>query len=216
MIYIPPSVLLLPPMASQLDLFTAARESLSQQPPPTLREILGAYRAKGDGDRDMLLAMLKAKTAEEHSQAERAALLRTLIDVQRHTSYPPSPPMSHYPTPSTSHSPPQQHLLTVPQRPSRHQRSHSPYALPPMADTRTRKRHRGMSQSPPRHPPSPYSPTSSSSSAADYSPRAIRPSMAIGALLSNGRAPEVERDIKQLSDISDERSKSRDYPMTTS
>ncbi|KAG7450235.1 uncharacterized protein BT62DRAFT_927552 [Guyanagaster necrorhizus] len=205
-------------MASQLDLFTAAHDSLSQPPPPTVREILDAYRAKGDGDRDMLLAMLKAKTAEEHSQAERAALLRTLIDVQRHTSsYLPSPHISHYPTPSTSHSPPQQHHLLVPHRQSRHQRSDSPYALPPMADTRARKRHRGKSQSPPRHPPSPYSPTSSSSSAADYSPRAIRPSMAIGALLSNGRVPELERDtITQLSDISDERSKARDYPMTMS
>jgi len=39
---------------------------ISQQPPPpSLREILGAYKAKGDGDRDMLLAMLNAKSAED-------------------------------------------------------------------------------------------------------------------------------------------------------
>lgn len=36
-----------------------------QTPPPSLREILTAYRTKGDGDRDMLLAMLNAKTAED-------------------------------------------------------------------------------------------------------------------------------------------------------
>ena len=36
-----------------------------QSPPPSLREILSAYRTKGDGDRDMLLAMLSAKTAED-------------------------------------------------------------------------------------------------------------------------------------------------------
>ncbi len=34
-------------------------------PSPTLREILDAYKAKGDGDRDMLLAMLNAKSSED-------------------------------------------------------------------------------------------------------------------------------------------------------
>ena len=34
-------------------------------PPPTLREILGAYRSRGDGDREMLMAMLHAKSAED-------------------------------------------------------------------------------------------------------------------------------------------------------
>lgn len=36
-----------------------------QPAPPSLREILTAYRTRGDGDRDMLLAMLSAKTAED-------------------------------------------------------------------------------------------------------------------------------------------------------
>ena len=36
-----------------------------QAPPPSLREILGAYRSKGDGDRDLLIAMLNAKSAED-------------------------------------------------------------------------------------------------------------------------------------------------------
>jgi hypothetical protein len=38
---------------------------LDTQPPPTIREILAAYKAKGDGDREMLIAMLQAKSAED-------------------------------------------------------------------------------------------------------------------------------------------------------
>ncbi|KIY51343.1 hypothetical protein FISHEDRAFT_56853 [Fistulina hepatica ATCC 64428] len=38
---------------------------LEQPPPPTLREILSAYTTKGDGDREMLLAMLNAKSSED-------------------------------------------------------------------------------------------------------------------------------------------------------
>ncbi|THH02538.1 hypothetical protein EW026_g359 [Hermanssonia centrifuga] len=37
-----------------------------QRPPPTMHDILGAYRTKGDGDREMLLALLNAKAAEEN------------------------------------------------------------------------------------------------------------------------------------------------------
>ena len=37
----------------------------AQMPPPSLREVLGAYNLKGDGDRDMLIAMLNAKSAED-------------------------------------------------------------------------------------------------------------------------------------------------------
>lgn len=36
-----------------------------QPPPPSLREILEAYKARGDGDREMLLAMLNAKSSED-------------------------------------------------------------------------------------------------------------------------------------------------------
>jgi hypothetical protein len=36
-----------------------------QPPPPSLREILGAYRTRGNGDREMLTAMLNAKSAED-------------------------------------------------------------------------------------------------------------------------------------------------------
>jgi hypothetical protein len=36
-----------------------------QAPPPSLRDILAAYKSRGDGDRDMLIAMLNAKSAED-------------------------------------------------------------------------------------------------------------------------------------------------------
>ena len=36
-----------------------------QPPPPSLRDILAAYKANGDGDREMLLTMLNAKAAED-------------------------------------------------------------------------------------------------------------------------------------------------------
>jgi hypothetical protein len=42
-----------------------------QAPPPTLRDILGAYKARGDGDRDMLIAMLNAKSAEDQVRSPR-------------------------------------------------------------------------------------------------------------------------------------------------
>ncbi|KAF8235896.1 hypothetical protein L208DRAFT_1254752 [Tricholoma matsutake] len=46
-------------------LITSAFLVLKQSPPPSLHEILIAYRSKADSDRDMLLAMLKAKSAED-------------------------------------------------------------------------------------------------------------------------------------------------------
>lgn len=46
-------------------LISVTNQFITQSPPPSLREILAAYRAKGDGDRDMLLAMLNAKAAED-------------------------------------------------------------------------------------------------------------------------------------------------------
>lgn len=37
-----------------------------QRPSPTMHEILAAYTAKGDGDRDMLFTLLNAKAAEDN------------------------------------------------------------------------------------------------------------------------------------------------------
>ena len=54
-----------PVSADLRSLYSSSLSALDTTPPPTLREILTAYKQKGDGDRDMLLAMLNAKTAED-------------------------------------------------------------------------------------------------------------------------------------------------------
>ncbi|CAA7258786.1 unnamed protein product [Cyclocybe aegerita] len=95
-------------------LLSSAFNVLDQTPPPSLREILSAYRTKGDGDRDMLLAMLNAKTAEDQRLASMASLQRTMLDIYQQS--PPSPepaPYSrpiangayNYPTPQFNQSP---------------------------------------------------------------------------------------------------------------
>ncbi|CUA72288.1 hypothetical protein RSOLAG22IIIB_00953 [Rhizoctonia solani] len=56
--------------------------ALSQAPPPTIREILGAYSTKGEGDRDMLVALLNAKSAEDQRIAAVAALQQTVLQMQ--------------------------------------------------------------------------------------------------------------------------------------
>ncbi|KAF8640408.1 hypothetical protein AX17_000075 [Amanita inopinata Kibby_2008] len=62
-------------------LFVSAFSVLEQPPPPSLREILNAYRAKGDGDREMLVTMLNAKSAEDQRIASIATLHRTVLEV---------------------------------------------------------------------------------------------------------------------------------------
>ena len=49
----------------QQNALQAALQTFDQPPAPSLREVLGAYRLKGDGDREMLLAILNAKAAED-------------------------------------------------------------------------------------------------------------------------------------------------------
>ncbi|KAG9017536.1 MCM DNA helicase complex subunit [Tulasnella sp. 427] len=51
-------------------------------PPPNLTEILAAYAQKGDGDRDMLLGILKAKSAEDQRIAAVATLHQTILQLQ--------------------------------------------------------------------------------------------------------------------------------------
>ncbi|KAF8751920.1 hypothetical protein RHS01_08139 [Rhizoctonia solani] len=53
-----------------------------QPPPPTLREILSAYAAQGRGDRDMLIALLKAKAAEDQRITNVAKLQQQVLQVQ--------------------------------------------------------------------------------------------------------------------------------------
>ncbi|KAG8710237.1 hypothetical protein FRC09_000232 [Ceratobasidium sp. 395] len=56
--------------------------ALSQAPPPALREILSAYNAKGEGDRDMLVALLNAKSAEDQRLSAIATLHQTILQMQ--------------------------------------------------------------------------------------------------------------------------------------
>ncbi|KAL4069441.1 hypothetical protein J3A83DRAFT_4359352 [Scleroderma citrinum] len=175
---------------------------LEQPPPPSLREILGAYKAKGDGDRDMLLAILNAKSAEDQRLAAVASLHRTLLEVSSvdaSTSSQPLPPPSCYshtprysPYPSDTstvcHPPATRDLHCHLQPASKRRRSRSPSSHP---DART--------PYPPSHdfPPSPYS--SSRSGSEEYSPRS-RASMAIGSLLSSGPVRDSISDQSQNSD----------------
>ncbi|KAF4623689.1 hypothetical protein D9613_001653 [Agrocybe pediades] len=92
---------------------SSAQALLDQPPPPTVREILAAYSAKGDGDRDMLLAMFNAKTAEDQRVASVLNLHRCMLEVYQHVPPPPPEPISrpavngayHYPTPTFTQSP---------------------------------------------------------------------------------------------------------------
>ncbi|RDB29079.1 hypothetical protein Hypma_015228 [Hypsizygus marmoreus] len=110
-------------------LVASALNVLEQTPPPSLREILGAYRSKGDGDRDMLLAMLNAKTAEDQRLASVAALQRSVLEVYQgapHQDIQPQlqPRMNgthHYPTPSFTQSP---HLCDKKSRRQHHPQHH--------------------------------------------------------------------------------------------
>ncbi|OCH96681.1 hypothetical protein OBBRIDRAFT_830082 [Obba rivulosa] len=78
---------------------------LEQAPPPSLRDILDAYRSKGDGDRDMLMAMLNAKSAEDQRLAALASLHKTMLDMYQ-TPVPPPPPMLPLHVPDGVHNHP--------------------------------------------------------------------------------------------------------------
>ncbi|EPS99092.1 hypothetical protein FOMPIDRAFT_1060924 [Fomitopsis schrenkii] len=101
-----------PPPAHRPDpamdsLLAAAWQSIQQSPPPSLREILDAYRTKGDGDRDMLIAMLNAKAAEDQRIAALASLQKSMLDMYQPSAHPVHgqtiPPL-HISEPSQSQS----------------------------------------------------------------------------------------------------------------
>ncbi|KAH0838517.1 hypothetical protein J3R83DRAFT_6834 [Lanmaoa asiatica] len=187
-----------------------------QPPPPCLREILGAYRSKGDGDRDMLIAMLNAKSAEDQRIAAIASLHRTLLDLyMTDTKIPPATSIQQYPLSSPHiNSPKDKHHMAELSNghESTHKSAPSPRE-PPHQPQPPRKRQRfSRSPAPSSHhdarsshpssrdlPPSPYS---SRSDSEEYSPRS-RASMAIGSLLSSGAgrdsAPEDSQNTPDVS-----------------
>ncbi|KAH9853070.1 hypothetical protein C2E23DRAFT_885059 [Lenzites betulinus] len=99
---------------------------LEQPPPPTLREILEAYKARGDGDREMLLAMLNAKSSEDQRLASLATLHRAMLDMYQ--SAPPAPPVLplHVPEPPSHHHYAHAHAHHFPSPPASYH--HSPHA----------------------------------------------------------------------------------------
>ncbi|CCM01628.1 uncharacterized protein FIBRA_03689 [Fibroporia radiculosa] len=74
-------------------LLASVWHSIQQSPPPSLRDILDAYRTKGDGDRDMLIAMLNAKSAEDQRIASLASLQRTMLEMYQPSLHPPAQPI---------------------------------------------------------------------------------------------------------------------------
>lgn len=196
-----------------------------QPPPPSLREILGAYRSKGDGDRDMLIAMLNAKSAEdqvgaipstlsavltyEQRMAAVASLHRTLLDLYTTDAKISPAPLQHYPLSSPHINSPKdkRHTLELSNGHESAFRSAPSSREPPHHPQPPRKRQR-FSRSPAlsSHPdacssnPSsrdlPPSPYSSRSDSEEYSPRS-RTSMAIGSLLSSGAGRDSAPDDSQ-------------------
>jgi len=203
---------------------------LEQPPPPTLREILSAYKSKGDGDRDMLLAMLNAKSAEDQRIAAIATLHQKMLDARAsplspsrdHTSSfgQPSGPSTyqHNASSSFAHSPtlprisptasprdvtlPSIHAPTSPRKRARTSRS-----PPPM-----RRRHSGQSH---QHqavaaseqlPPSPpFSSPGRSTLNSELTSHPPRDAMAIGSLLSSSSHQQHDADSEWPSRTSAER-----------
>jgi hypothetical protein len=54
----------------------------SQTPPPTLREVLGAYVSQDKEDREMLIALLKAKAAEDQRITSIASIQQQVVQMQ--------------------------------------------------------------------------------------------------------------------------------------
>ncbi|KAI8995393.1 hypothetical protein BD414DRAFT_479404 [Trametes punicea] len=129
-------------------LLASSRRLLEQPPPPTLREILEAYKARGDGDREMLLAMLNAKSSEDQRLASIATLHRTMLDMYQAPHIQPGPPVIplHVPDPHLSHS--YSHVHQFPSPPTSYH--HSPHAHIPQPlhqDELRHTRHRTDSSS---------------------------------------------------------------------
>ncbi|KAJ3783797.1 hypothetical protein GGU10DRAFT_295389 [Lentinula aff. detonsa] len=186
-------------------ILVSALHTLDQTPPPSLREILNAYRTKGDGDRDMLLAMLNAKSAEDRRIAETSALHRTIIETFDHDISSPNLPPLVYPNPSQhpyqtrlptlslssgfSHHDKESYITK--RRSSPPHRSYSPYNRPISRDS--------TSTPPMQMPPSPFS--SASNPDTNLSPNLKdRGTMPIASMLSH----ESQRASRPSQDSSDD------------
>ncbi|CAE6474749.1 unnamed protein product [Rhizoctonia solani] len=107
-------------------------QALSQAPPPTIREILGAYSAKGDGDREMLVALLNAKSAEDQRIAAVATLQQTVLQMQHSLALAQaqaaaSQPPQQLPSPRSAPAPAsRKRVLREPTPPRPYSRSPSP------------------------------------------------------------------------------------------
>ncbi|KAF7982104.1 hypothetical protein HWV62_30435 [Athelia sp. TMB] len=188
---------------------------LEQTPPPSLREVLGAYNSRGDGDRDMLIAMLNAKSAEDQRIASVAALHRTLLERQHPSSMSTPPTLaplhiqhdrhSYSPMASSSHPYDRRHERRASDVSSG--RSRSPPASPSSHSSRKRRRTSRDISSPSDesysstlHDPSPSPYASSASDSASSSPRS-RASMTINSLLSGKDAAPRSYNSPHVSDI---------------
>ncbi|KAI0823062.1 hypothetical protein BC628DRAFT_1316781 [Trametes gibbosa] len=125
-------------------------------PPPTLREILEAYKARGDGDREMLLAMLNAKSSEDQRLASFATLHRAMLDMYQAPHPQPVQPViplhipdapashhyahaHHFPSPPASyHHSPHAHIPQQLHHDQSHQARHRTDSVSSMNESRER------------------------------------------------------------------------------
>ncbi|KAL1737989.1 hypothetical protein HDZ31DRAFT_70530 [Schizophyllum fasciatum] len=194
---------------------------LEQPPPPSVREILAAYSSRGDGDREMLLAMLNAKSAEDQRLASVATLQKGLLDVYHTTAHSSQTELDHERTardvPANLMRTPESPPAPVPAR--AHSRHH-PYRYTPTVDRRGRSphvkpedssaevEHRRRSGAPPpidvsrrtSRGQAPLSPRTSSSrsNSSEGSPRASPRSMAINNLLTSAPSNASSDDQKPI------------------
>lgn len=183
---------------------------LQQPPPPSIREVLTAYNAKGTGDREMLLAMLNAKSAEDNRIAAMATLQNSMLQFYTSTAgssqpfaAPLSPDSLSRSASGHGHDPGMPHQYVAGH--AHHHGHHLPPSpssrvnLPPVRTEPPRKRARS-SRSPGRESPrssrspGPYPLHRRPSSHSSMEPPPSRAAMAIGSLLSSSYAAASTSD----------------------